>query len=189
MFISRFTIAAAATLALSANAYAANSIQLGTSRGEISVSVIMDASLNVTKRLVDALINTPSVKEVNNMYVEPKTIYQGPGFQLNLKDFEAPKGHISVTFHIPAANDATAVTSGGVFARLTSKGGVTGALHKALLESSSKHVITKKNPGILRPNEGDANVLENDGFGSGSVSCSYGFDFPDVSTCEFNLVK
>lgn len=185
MFISRFMIAAAAAL-LSFNAFAANTVQMTVDGGNVYLAVGLDLKTEVAKRLEDALMKTPSVKQVDNMYAEPGSLFEGPGFQMHRGKLNP--GFISIRIQLPAGKYSSAIAQ-GTFVKMTAIGGPVAALHKALLESTSKHVITKSNPGILNPAVGEANVLENDGFGSGSVSCAQGYNFPEVSTCEFNLVK
>ena len=185
MFLSRFSIALA-TLILSANAFAANSVQMTVDGGNVFIGVSLDLQTEVAKRLEDVLLKTPSVKEVKNMYADPGTLYEGPGFQMQRGKLNP--GYISIRLQIPAGQYSSSIVQ-GTFVRMTAIGGPIGAFHKALLESTSRHVVTKSNPGILNPAEGEANVLENDGFGSGNVSCSFSYIHRDVSTCEFNLVK
>ncbi len=184
----RFLTAFTAALVFSSAAYAKPSIQMNANHdGSHNITMLLDSNQTLGIRFAHALIKSPLVKEVVNIYVPPKTIYQGDGFQLNLKPSGSP-AFIEFTIRI-AAEDRANMSIQGEYFHAGAIGGALHALHLALLHSESPNTVTKARPGLLNPQDGEVFVLQGVSFGDPSIGCRPHNTISDFSMCTFELKK
>lgn len=188
MFISRFLTAMATGLVVTSAAHAEPSIRVeANSAGSQNVVILLDRGSALANRITEALVQSPMVKEVVNPWVQPKSLYDGDGFQLNLIEHTGGH-HISLRLQLTAV-DKSALTVQGPFLHVDAQAGAIQNLRKALLASTSSHVLTKSNPGSISPQDGDAIVLEGTNFAGSSISCRSRIHNPEISMCTFDLKK
>jgi|GEM_PF-5413436 len=188
MFIFKFLTGTAVGLVLSASAYADPSIALRTLKGYHSLRITIEKDGALGQHLIDAITKSPSVNEVTNVYVPPKSLYQAPGMSLDLESPSRGAGYIELTL-TATAEDETELIIQGNFLHLSGKSGVVRTLHEVLLNSKSAFVYSKNNPGRISAMTGEAFVLEKDTFVGANIGCRPSFNRPDISNCSFELKK
>lgn len=163
---------------------------IGGKYGRLSVSIERNNAL--AQRLADALIKSRRVSEVKNGYVQPRTVYQGEGFTLDLSGGGSGRSFINVQLELQNP-DLERLSLGNGFVSFSAKRGAASAFHLALLESASEHVATKRHmPSYARIGsrmEGEATVLEQENFGGNSINCGFNSDRRDMSQCSIKLQR
>jgi hypothetical protein len=139
-----------------------------------------------TEKLIDALVNSNKVEEINTGYGEPKTFYRGKNFYLSLQKNRATLAFLNVL-------GSKFLNFNGNNLSMVDSSGVTKAFRDALLESTSKSVTQYSPNNPLFPNgrKDMVHVMEYDSFRGSYISCSDNNAFGkngEYVTCSFNLL-
>lgn len=141
----------------------------------------------LAERLFDALAKSSEMEEVKNQWIPAGTVFKSktPGITIS----RDRTGVVELGFTLDRADEGN-LSSGtnALILRYTSERSVARLLQKALLASSSRHVLTRANPGeVIKPRGDGAVVLSNISFSGQYVSCSGNEFSPGKGHCSLTL--
>jgi hypothetical protein len=176
---------ALATFALTHTAHADFKSIHVSENGAIDIDLQLPTNKTFGSRVFDVLTKSPILKEVNNAYTKPGELFRSESGTLSIRKGETEFAHLNLNL----APGEARIHTGNSFLRIVfpANNSAAALLHKALLSSSSQHVITAKKPREKVNAQGDqAIVLSGIGFTGSSLQCYTPFGSSRIF-CDFEI--